>query len=239
MEFYLIKLYRKIKNTIIRIIETLELGIDYSQRSFSQEGEDIALARLIGQNKNGFYVEVGSHHPFRFSNTYLFYRKGWKGICIDPLPCSKIMFNKYRPRDIAIEAGVSKNNAQLKYFMFNEPALNTFDENLAKLRDGLKNYKIIDEKIIKTTKLSDLLSEYINKNQKIDFYSIDVEGLDIEVLESNNWSIHRPDYIIAESNFNDLSDIKNDKLYLYLHEQNYSALIKTGSSIIFKNIYMK
>ena len=52
------------------------------------------------------FIDVGAHHPMRFSNTYLFYKKKWKGINIDPLPGSMKLFNKLRPRDINLELGV-------------------------------------------------------------------------------------------------------------------------------------
>ena len=55
-------------------------------QSYSQEGEDIVLKRIFGDKKNIFYVDVGAHHPKRFSNTYLLYKKGAKGINIDASP---------------------------------------------------------------------------------------------------------------------------------------------------------
>ena len=50
--------------------------------SYSQEGEDLVVDRLLNGKRNGFYVEVGCHHPYRYSNTFMFYKKGWRGICI-------------------------------------------------------------------------------------------------------------------------------------------------------------
>jgi hypothetical protein len=54
----------------------------YATKSYSQEGEDMILQRMFGEKKHGFYVDVGAHHPRRFSNTYSFYRRGWSGINI-------------------------------------------------------------------------------------------------------------------------------------------------------------
>ncbi len=57
----------------------------YEFASFSQEGEDRILAALLGlreARKPGFYVDVGAHHPERFSNTLIFYNRGWRGINI-------------------------------------------------------------------------------------------------------------------------------------------------------------
>ena len=70
---------------------------------YSQNGEDLILNRFLENKKNGFYIDIGAHHPIRFSNTYLFYKKGWRGINIDAMPGSMDLFNKIRSRDINIE----------------------------------------------------------------------------------------------------------------------------------------
>jgi|GEM_PF-6495962 len=44
--------------------------------SFSQEGEDAILWRIFERQTIGFYVDIGAHHPQRFSNTYRFYLRG-------------------------------------------------------------------------------------------------------------------------------------------------------------------
>ena len=72
----------------------------FSLKSYSQEGEDMILRRLFEKQKTGFYVDVGAHHPKRFSNTFFFYKKGWSGINIDAMPNSMRLFDKIRPRDI-------------------------------------------------------------------------------------------------------------------------------------------
>ena len=79
----------------------------YMNPSYSIEGEDRIVRALLWQKHDkGFYVDVGAHHPFRFSNTYLFYTQGWSGINIDATPGSMKAFNKYRPRDINLEVGI-------------------------------------------------------------------------------------------------------------------------------------
>ena len=74
----------------------------YHSLVFSQEGEDGVLDRLFGGKPHGFYVDVGSHHPQRYSNTYLFYLRGWHGINIDPLPGTKIRFDLLRKRELMV-----------------------------------------------------------------------------------------------------------------------------------------
>lgn len=62
-------------------------------------------SKSFRKKKIGFYVDVGAHHPMRFSNTYFFYRMGWSGINIDAMPGSMKEFKKYRRRDINLELG--------------------------------------------------------------------------------------------------------------------------------------
>jgi hypothetical protein len=71
--------------------------------SYSQDGEDMVLKVFFYENKRkyeGFYIDVGAHHPFRFSNTAFFYQKGWRGINIEPTPDLIKKFKRYRKRDI-------------------------------------------------------------------------------------------------------------------------------------------
>lgn len=88
--------------------------------SFSQEGEDMILRKLLDRKTTGFYIDVGAHHPQRFSNTYFFYLKGWSGINIDPIPGRMKLFNQLRNRDINLEIGISESKKSLTYYIFNE-----------------------------------------------------------------------------------------------------------------------
>src|SRR5437868_6288327 len=81
--------------------------------SYSQDGEDLVLSRFLSSENKGFYVDVGAHHPTRFSNTYFFYKKGWRGINIDAMPGSMIAFDKMRPRDTNVEAAISDNDSEI------------------------------------------------------------------------------------------------------------------------------
>ena len=156
----------------------------YSTLSYSQEGEDLILKRLFDGQKKGLYVDVGAHHPKRFSNTYLFYKMGWRGINIDAMPGSMEKFKEVRPEDINIEAAISDKDELLTYYIFNESALNTFSKNEAEQKAGKGNYRVIDEIKINTIPLSQVLNKHLDSNKQIDFLNIDVEGYDFKVLDS-------------------------------------------------------
>jgi FkbM family methyltransferase len=203
----------------------------YKNNSYSQEGEDLILHKIFPDKKNGFYVDIGAHHPFRFSNTYYFYRKGWRGVNIDAAPGSMKLFNKFRSRDINIQAAISNKIETLTYYKFNDPALNTFDKDLAQTRIGNK-YKVISEEKITTIQLKEILSK--QKISDIDFMSIDVEGLEMQVLESNDWNSYQPQILLVESIASDLVTIYDSDLYKFINNFNYTLFAKTFNTLFFK-----
>src|SRR4051812_39740676 len=88
----------------------------YGRRWYSQEGEDILLSKLLHDVSRGSFVDVGCHHPQRFSNTYHFYRRGWRGINIDPLPGTRRRFAWARPGDVTLEVAIGAIESTATYY---------------------------------------------------------------------------------------------------------------------------
>lgn len=207
----------------------------YHNLSFAQEGEDLVLKRIFESQQKGFYIDVGAHHPQRFSNTYLFYLKGWRGLNIDAMPGSMKSFEELRKEDINIEAAISDSSEILEYYIFDEPALNGFSRQLSANRDENSNFKIVDKKLIQTHKLSEILDRHLPPRQEIDFLSIDVEGLDYQVLLSNNWSKYRPKVILFEELSTSLEDISGRSATLsLLRDLGYELFAKTVNTSFYK-----
>lgn len=222
------------KNIKEKLIEFKNNNLDgYALKSYSQEGEDMILRRLFEKQQTGFYVDVGAHHPKRFSNTYFFYKKGWRGINIDAMPDSMKTFDSLRPRDINIEKPISDKKQTLRYYAFNEPALNGFSKKLSQQRDGLRDYHIIFEKDMETLTLKEILDAHLPDNQEIDFLSIDVEGLDFKVLRSNNFEKYRPKVILVETLESSLVELQDNIITNYLKEFRYSIYAKAVNTVIF------
>lgn len=204
--------------------------------SYSQEGEDMVLRSFFEGRKNykGFYIDVGAHHPYRFSNTLYFYKQGWRGINIEPTPGAIKAFNFFRKSDINLNIGISEEKAKLLFYCFNEPALNGFSREISEERDGnASTYRIIKRIEVETYPLAFVLDNYLPPNQKIDFLSIDVEGLDLIVLKSNNWQKYRPSYILVEDRI-DFANLANSEVYSFLKEQGYQLVGKTLRTLFFK-----
>ena len=59
-----------------------------------ESDEEFDVKEILENNQNGFYVDIGAFHPYRFSNTFYFYLRGWKGINVDATPNSMLLFEK-------------------------------------------------------------------------------------------------------------------------------------------------
>lgn len=205
----------------------------YATPSYSQEGEDMVLRRMFEGVDKGFYVDVGACHPKRFSNTYFFYKKGWRGINIDAMPGSMAVFNRQRPRDINLEKAVADGRRIMTYYAFNEPALNGFSPELSTQVDGQNNYRLMFKKEMETATLEEILDRHLPVNQKIDFLSVDAEGLDFAVIRSNNWSKFSPHAVLVEILESTLDALARNEIVVFLRQFGYTLYAKCVNTVIF------
>lgn len=207
----------------------------YAVKCYSQEGEDMILRRIFEGRRHGFYVDVGAHHPRRFSNTFYFYKRGWSGINIEPNPDALKQFQSDRPRDKNIQLGVADTACMLKYYYFDEPALNTFDEDVVKSRLENTEYRVVNTENVPVERLDKILGTYLPNGKIIDFISIDVEGLDLAVLRSNDWQLFRPKYVLAEALNTTLAEVMKSDIVLFMLEQGYDLFSRTYNTLIFRD----
>lgn len=201
--------------------------------SFSQEGEDILLNEFFNSKKDGFYVEIGALDPFRFSNTYRFYKAGWQGICVDPSDVAEKSFSIYRPKDIFLNCAIGHKSESFTQFCFDEPALNTLNPTRAEELVTTTTYKLIHKKQVQVVPLFEVFEKYLNK-RKIDFLSIDVEGFEFPVLESNNWDLYRPEVVLVEDFSFDLLKPEASQIVSYMKSKGYKPFARTVRSLFFK-----
>lgn len=212
--------------------------LDYIRfrRSYSQDGEDVVLLSFYENIKKyrGFYVDIGAHHPVRFSNTLLFYKRGWRGVNIDPTPGSMRSFKLLRSKDINLEIGIGEKSGKMTFYCFNEPAINTFDQTLAAERAAMPRYTIVKEIEVLVEPLAVLLNRVVPDGRQIDFFTIDVEGLDLQVLKSNDWGRFSPNYILVEDIGFDFLNYNESEMYQYLYEKGYKIISILKRTIIYQ-----
>jgi FkbM family methyltransferase len=228
-------------NLLQRVKERLRrLGDDArvsdGTRFYSQTGEDAILAHLLFDHQFGFYVDVGAFHPITYSNTYYFYRRGWTGINIEPTPGQTDLFKKLRPRDINLACAVSRARGRVRLTMFNEPALNSADKRMIErhINTWGGQFHPTGEIVVEAYPLAEILETHMPPAKELTFLSVDVEGMELEVLESNQWDRFRPRFVAVE--WLEPPSVKQAILsgvHRFLEEQKYEFICKTPATLIF------
>lgn len=227
-------LFRKFVNKIL---------LPDSQLAYAQSGEDLIMARLFYKENitKPTYLDIGANHPSYISNTYYFYIRGSSGICIEPNPSLFKKFKKVRPLDTVLNIGVGVTEEQeADFYMFPDYAhgLSTFSrkEALYWQEVGMdKIGKINFEKVLKVPLLpvNTIIQRYFNVIP--DFISIDIEGLDLEILQSIDFNLYRPLVFCVETLGYDANqkEYKKSEIIEYLIEKDYRVYADTGINTIF------
>lgn len=200
--------------------------------SFSKSGDDIQLMKLINESKPGAYVDIGCWHPVKSSNTYYFSLRNWVGICIDPNPELATLYQTYRPNDLFINCAVGENYTNLNYYMLsdNNSSMNTLNFDFLKKHNLETDIK--STIIIPTFSLKEILDKNLPADMRLDFFDVDVEGFDLEVLKSNDWVRYRPKVVVTETDSSIKNDILSD-ITLFLETVDYRLV---GKSVINGNL---
>lgn len=169
--------------------------------SYSQVGEDLQIAYLLGKSEDVRYIDVGCLWPVRHSNTYYFYERGGSGLCIDPNPTVAQEYEAERPRDVFVNCGIGAEAGTLSYVMHENPVFNTFSAKRAKAvrkraskRPG-RQVKEVLELPVKT--LAQVIEE-TGFDGRLDLLSVDVEGLELDVLRGHPFDVLRPRLVVVE-----------------------------------------
>ena len=187
--------------------------------------------------KKGIYIDVGCYHPYNGSNTKLLYDRGWSGINIDLDFHTIDFFNFVRKRDENVNIAISDNEGEKDLFFFhNRSAINSLSENRKKQAKEIRK--------IQTKTLNSVLENSKFKNEKINLLSIDVEGHEMEVLNSLNLEKYIPEMVLIEFLDEDIfknlefhnqniSKIINSEIYKYMIKNNYHFVNWLHSDLIF------
>ena len=206
----------------------------YTKTSYSISNVDLIIDRMFANKSNGNFIDLGCNHPIKFNNTYLLYKRGWRGLNIDLDQTSINEFNKIRNLDFNVRALVSNSSNEIKkiYYYHKRSAINTVSEQLIKHRNSSnKDYQIVEQK---TKTLEEIINNSPLKNKNIDLLSIDIENHEYEVLKNFDFKNYKISVIVTE-----IHDLDQTKLEIYnqniekiLENKLYKLLILNGYKLI-------
>ncbi len=167
--------------------------------SYAQCGEDIIIEYVLaalGVDKVR-YLDIGAHDPVYLSNTYYFYRRSGSGVCVEPNPVLIKAFKKTRPSDVCLNVGVGETAGTADLFIMTTPTLSTFSRAEAERYQSYGTEEIERAIPIEIKSVNQVIEEYFDHVPHL--VSIDVEGLDLAILKSFDFSRYRPQVICVET----------------------------------------
>jgi FkbM family methyltransferase len=151
---------------------------------------------------DGVFIECGANHPVNFNQTWFLEQQGWTGLLIELNPELCALLRKYRPNSRTIEAAVG----QPTQVGVVEVRIAAADGHTS-LRPSL-NMKFSDQKLrVPLRTLDSILAD--SELKQIDFLSIDVEGLELDVLRGFDLQKWKPRLIFIEDEFENYSKHKH------------------------------
>lgn len=209
---------------------------------YSQTGEDciinFVLNALNMDMKEVRYLDLGANDPVLLSNTYYFYKKGAKGVLVEANPVLSEKIEQKRSRDIVLNKAValSLSDSHIDFFLLNVNTLSTASEeealNTCKVDE---NIKIVDKIKVPAIRFDDIIEHYFSGIAPT-FVSLDIEGLDYQILSTFDFVKYRPVLFVVETveYHPKLSVPVKDKKILDLFEKNgYVEFAFTGINSIF------
>lgn len=219
---------------MFRKVQDFYYSLKFRKQTYAQCGEDIIIKHFfdkIGVLKPS-YLDIGCHHPYFLSNTYLFYKNGSRGINIDPSPIAIKPFNIFRPGDINLQKAISNQNAVLPFYEMEYKTLSTLSEKEAK-RFESEGIKITSVTSVQTITVLDLLAKHFNGIFP-DFLTIDVEGYEYEIFNSIDFSITFPKLICVETLiYSKNNETKNEILHTLIISKGYHIYAETHINTIY------
>ena len=164
---------------------------------YSQNCEDVLLARCFEGQQTGFYVDVGAEDPDAGSVTRYFYERGWRGLNIEPTPYFWNQLQLARPRDLNLQLAASNTDHDtVELTVVQNTGLSSIDAERRLMLAGQQTHAV--ESIEVQTRRLDTLLEWANL-PRIDFLKVDVEGHELSVMQGINLLRFRPRVIVIET----------------------------------------
>ncbi len=220
-----------------KLIATKWMFKGVGKTSFSQVGEDRIIAYFFERIglKNPSYLEIGTNHPVLGNNTFSFYLTGSRGVLVEPDPSLHALIKNNRPADILLTAGIALNETkEATFYIFpaNYSGWNTFSEEEVKVRDKM-GVQVERKIMIPLQNVNDVI--HSNFKEIPDFISIDVEGLDEEIIRSLDFEKNGPKLLCVETIRNGESAFveKQHSLIEFICSKGYVVYADTFVNTIF------
>lgn len=228
------------KNVLSKMYDRMARFLTKSRKtSYAQCGEDLIIRFVFEWLKihRPTYLDIGAHHPVWLSNTYHFYENGSSGVCIEPDPECYTEIKRKRKRDICLNVGIGTDGRKsADFFIMTSRTLNTFSREEAERCQDTKNFG--DQRIEKIVQvpvqsIGEIMIQHLPKG--VNLVSLDVEGMDFEILRTFDFGRFRPEVFCVETlRYRDDGSLrKNKELLAFMKANGYWIYADTYINTIF------
>jgi FkbM family methyltransferase len=187
-------LTRLIKNAVYSLVPPLYIP------SYSQAGEDAVLRFLFSDKsmRRIAYLDIGTNSPDVGNNTYLFYRNGSRGVCVEADPRLIPVIKQVRPKDKILNVGVSADGRETAtLYVFDVTGLSTFDKDEVDKRTASGEHKVVETIAVKLVGINDIIRENFPSCPHL--LSLDIEGFDLSVMKTLDFDTYPIPVVCVET----------------------------------------
>nr|WP_184487288.1 FkbM family methyltransferase [Neoroseomonas alkaliterrae] len=177
--------------------------------SFSQCGEDRLVAfilRIAGHEGPVRYADIGAAHPVYDNNTYLFRKAGGSGLLVEADPDYLPEYRHHRPGDAVEQVAVVPERLahqdSITFYAMEDRGWSSISPEHSALAEALGKGGVRREFSVRCATINTLLGRHF-ADGRIDLLSLDVEGLDAELLGELDFGRFAPKVIIVENDAED------------------------------------
>ena len=208
-------MYNYILKQLIKELEYNNLlNSKFCKSSFAQFGEDLIINKLLSKISYGNFLDLGSFHPIHFSNTFLLYLRGWRGVSIDGNKEMIEISEKIRPLDKNIFSYLSNEESE-NYYIFDRdrPATNRIVSSLESVDKKKESIKI------RTSILNNIIKNYEKDLEKLYYLNIDLEFQDFNIIRNFDFKKYHP--LVISIEIHNFEYNKKNEVSEFLENLNY------------------
>ena len=203
------------------------------ERDFSESGETVAVRRILAEDAERTFVEIGANDGVTVSTTYGLILDGWSGLSVEANPrvFEKLQRNLAAfPKVTTVCCAASPQTGQVKLYLGNNDPNGLLSTIATEDSEWYRKYRSAEFVEIPGLPLTDLLTHH-KIPKRFGLLMVDTEGMDLEILRTLDFSQFRPRLIVTED-----YEPKNEQKFALLESVGYTFRQRIGCNTFWCDI---